>query len=154
MNIKKIIGVLLAGAFGAGITLGLTGNLLPKEKESIIRVEHRTGLPVTTARYGNDAGLLDFTVAAERAMPAVVHIKSTSTRPSRGGGRSQVPDLFREFFGPDIQAQPNSPRPSVGSGSGVILSEDGYIVTNNHVIDRADDIEVVLNDNRSYKAEV
>ncbi len=154
MNIKTIIGVLLAGAFGAGITLGLTGNLLPKEKESIIRVEHHNGLPVTSARYGNDTGLLDFTIAAERTMPAVVHIKSTSTRPSRSGGRSQVPDILREFFGPDAQIQPNSPRPSVGSGSGVILSEDGYIVTNNHVIDRADDIEVVLNDNRSYKAEV
>jgi len=154
-DMKRIIGVLLAAAFGTLVTLTLTGNLFG-DKKSVIRVEHSDNLPVKSARYTEDGALLDFTVAAERTMPAVVHIKSTQVRSRRGGNTpSQLPDLFREFFGPDMEGQrPSQPRPSVGSGSGVILTEDGYIVTNNHVVKGADDIEVVLNDNRSFKAEV
>lgn len=150
---KRFIGVFLAAIFGALMTLALTGNLFGGKQESVIRVEHTNGLPVTSARLSESGDFVDFTSAAALATPAVVHIKSTSTRPSRNSG-GQMPDLFREFFGPDPRMEPRSPRPSIGSGSGVILTEDGYIVTNNHVIDKADDIEVVLNDNRSFKAQI
>lgn len=150
-NMKRTIGIFLAAVFGSLITLGVYAFFFDKE-ESVIRVEHSNSAPVASTKYNGDTPLLDFTVAAERSMPAVVHIKSTSvgrgSQPSAG-----IPDLFREFFG-DPNSQGGQPRPQVGSGSGVILTSDGYIVTNNHVIDRADDIEVILNDNRTFKAKI
>lgn len=100
---------------------------------------------------------LNFVYAAETATPAVVHIRSNysastaSQQPNRHPLEEMFPDLFEE----------GAPAPRRGgmipqgaSGSGVILSADGYIVTNNHVIDRADKVEVTLSDNRSYTAEV
>lgn len=147
-EMKRYLGVFLAAVFGVLVTLALTGNFPgDKSKKSVLRVEHSSPLQVSSARYGTADGLLDFTESAEIAMPAVVHIKSTSTRRPTSQ-QNQMPDLFREFFGPQTQ------RPSVGSGSGVILTDDGYIVTNNHVIDNADGIEVILNDNRSFEAKV
>ena len=98
---------------------------------------------------------LDFTSTAEKVMDAVVHIRSSRAgRADDGGDPFGMPeDLFDFFFGPRNRRQnPEGRRPSIGEGSGVIISEDGYIVTNNHVIDNADDIEVTLHDNRSFKA--
>jgi serine protease Do len=89
---------------------------------------------------------LDFTAIAEKATPAVVFIKSTQSTSSR---QSEIPEELRQFFG---QRGPSGP--SVSSGSGVIISEGGYIVTNNHVVADADIVEVTLNDNRTFKAEV
>jgi Do/DeqQ family serine protease len=98
--------------------------------------------------------------------PAVVHIKSTKVQQVHRGPYGGTPDqdlygndLFRYFFGPrdhfeTPDPQRRGPSPRVGSGSGVLISEDGYIVTNNHVIDRADQIEVVMDDRRSFKAEL
>jgi Do/DeqQ family serine protease len=101
---------------------------------------------------------LNFITAAEVATPAVVHIRSTynasatSNRP-QGNYRHPFEDMFPDLFG-NPGGQRSMPGPRGSSGSGVIMSGDGYIVTNNHVIDNADEIEVVLNDNRSYKAEL
>lgn len=102
---------------------------------------------------------LDFTDTSQKVLDAVVHIKSIRTREQGSmGSTRQLPDPFREFFGdmfknqiPDggIQSQP-----MVATGSGVIINEKGYIVTNNHVIDDADEVEVTLYDNESYKATV
>ena len=98
---------------------------------------------------------LDFTVATQLVTPSVVHIKSISTGKTSSGGNGFPEDdflaPFRDFFGDNF-----SPRsgPREGSGSGVILSQDGYIVTNNHVIENADDIQVTLHDNRTYPATV
>ncbi len=89
----------------------------------------------------------DFHLAAERTMPAVVHIKSILTTK----GRSNY-DAFYELFG--LRPQPSSGRQQMSTGSGVILSPDGYIVTNNHVIEKADELTVTLFDNRSYSATV
>lgn len=107
---------------------------------------------------------LDFTRIAEGVMDAVVHVKSTTTSVGRGNSLQQLPDPFRDFFR-DQQPFDNfffkqfpekggNPMPQVGTGSGVIINPDGYIVTNNHVIADADDVEVTLHDNRSYKATV
>ncbi|KAB7731640.1 Do family serine endopeptidase [Rudanella paleaurantiibacter] len=96
----------------------------------------------------------DFAYAAESATPTVVHIRTTVTRTVR---QQQVPDIFREFFGDEFGgAQPRQPRRQQGqaSGSGVIISKDGYIVTNNHVVQDADQVEVVMTDKRSFKAKV
>ena len=87
----------------------------------------------------------DFTYAAESAVDAVVYVKVISEQQSQAAPS----DLFEFFFGYD--RQPNS-RKVAASGSGVIIREDGYIVTNNHVIDNATDIEVTLNNNNTYKA--
>lgn len=87
----------------------------------------------------------DFTQAAEMTVNAVVHIKSTVMTTERISGDP----FFDLFFGNRGQGQP---QPKVGYGSGVIISSDGYIVTNNHVIDNSDEIEVTLNDNRKFKA--
>ena len=89
----------------------------------------------------------DFTKAAEATVNAVVHIKSTTLTTQRSKNQS----LFDEFFG-GRGGSGNIQQPKVGYGSGVIISEDGYIVTNNHVIDDSDEIEITLNDNRQYKA--
>lgn len=89
----------------------------------------------------------DFTNAAERSVNAVVHIKTTSEQVNNLNY-----DPFAEwFYGPQKRQQNYSME---GSGSGVIISEDGYIVTNNHVVSGADKIEVVLNDKRTYVGEI
>ncbi|MCU0396703.1 MAG: Do family serine endopeptidase [Cyclobacteriaceae bacterium] len=90
---------------------------------------------------------MDFTAVAEKVTPAVVHIRSTQARSTRE--QSQQYDPFRDFFG-----IPRNYGPTQSSGSGVIINESGYIVTNNHVVADADVVDVTLNDNRSFKAEV
>ncbi len=97
--------------------------------------------------------LPDFTVVAEMTVNTVVHIRAEFERPSSiydeffGGS-----DMFREFFGPRQRRAPE--RRVQGSGSGVILSSDGYVITNNHVVQDAVQIEVSLNDNRVFEATV
>lgn len=92
---------------------------------------------------------LNFVYAAEVSTPTVVHIRSTFEGRSYGNSMED----FWEFFG---YRQPNNDRgrrpQSRGFGSGVIISEDGYIITNNHVIDHAGEIEVTLADKRNYDA--
>ena len=93
---------------------------------------------------------LNFVFAAKNATPSVVHIKTTY----RAGAQSRNPfnDFFRDHFGDRYDRKGYGQ--SLGAGSGVIVSDDGYIVTNNHVVDNASEIEVVLSDNRSYQAKV
>lgn len=90
-------------------------------------------------------GALDFTYAAEISTPAVVHITTTSVE--KAPAENLGP--FGDFFGGRGY---NIPRQ--GSGSGVIITNDGYIVTNNHVIDKAQEITVILNDGREYEGEI
>lgn len=114
--------------------------------------------PVTTT---------DFSKAAESTINGVVSIKSYVTprgysRGGRGGGGDFFVDPFFEYFFGSPQGnqrrqqqQPEQPREQQsGLGSGVILTSDGYIVTNNHVIDEAERLEVTLNDNRTFDATV
>ena len=88
----------------------------------------------------------DFTYAAESAVDAVVYVKVTSTQT-----QPQAPSSIFDYFFGFPQGTPQQ-REKVGSGSGVIIREDGYIVTNNHVIDGATKIEVTLNSNQTYQA--
>jgi len=96
----------------------------------------------------------DFTAAAEKVTPAVVHITSVQQSASASNESQQIPEFFRDFFGDQFRGSPQQQRPRTGAGSGVIISSDGYIVSNNHVIADADELTVVLVDNRSYKAKV
>ncbi len=154
MKLRKLTGLLLAGIFGSVLTLGSYKAFFDQNKETVVRVAHESSLPIVNSRYqGQTEGNLDFTAPAEAVMPSVVFIKSTQLR-SSSPAQPQMPDFFRDFFGEDFRGRMPQNRPRVGSGSGVIISEDGYIVTNNHVVENADDIEVSLNDNRTYKAEL
>jgi Do/DeqQ family serine protease len=134
-----------------------------------IKIEHQNQVPVQGAMFTVDSEgdiiPLDFTKTAEQVIDAVVHITSTQTMAVSQQGTPQNPfgdmfddDIFRRFFGPDFRFdapnQPRGPQARTGTGSGVIVSTDGYIVTNNHVIENADDIEVTMNDNRSFKAKL
>lgn len=96
-----------------------------------------------------DAQPVDLTLAAENSVHAVVHIKSTER--SKTKTVQEMPDIFDFFFGEGAGRQRQvQTEPRVGFGSGVIISKDGYIVTNNHVIEGADEISVKLNDNREF----
>jgi serine protease Do len=106
----------------------------------------------------------DFTQAAEKTVNAVVCIKSYTTRQQNpyGQGGYDPFGMFDFFFGTPQQPRQQAPQQQrkksepvqSGLGSGVIISEDGYIVTNNHVVDGADKLEVLFNDNSSYDARI
>lgn len=103
----------------------------------------------------SSAGNPDFTQAAAAVTPAVVHI--VTTYEPRGGGRSRQGgispfDMFEEFFGRPQGRQ--QVQPATASGSGVIISTDGYIVTNNHVVEDANTIKVELTDKRTFEAKL
>ena len=105
---------------------------------------------------------VDLTYAAEKALPAVVHIKFVQNSKTQ---TVTVDDPFGDFFDPfgffgqgrgnngKRQQQVQTPKRE-GIGSGVIISADGYIVTNNHVVDGADELQVTLNDNREFSAKI
>ncbi|WP_052958704.1 Do family serine endopeptidase [Maribacter thermophilus] len=143
------------------VSLGVIGfNRLNQKEEvkGVTTVETVKGKHVLyTADDEGNIKPLDFTDTSKKVLDAVVHIKSTQMSSGYDNSRArELPDPFKEFFGdmfkgqtPEIQSQPR-----VGTGSGVIINDKGYIVTNNHVIDNADDIEVTLYDNESYKATV
>ncbi len=121
------------------------------------------------------SGLPDFTGLVEQVGPGVVNIETTVTRrdamarSGRNGGAmpddEQVPEFFRRFFGPDFQ-MPGAPRQAPGqdedgdaiagksTGSGFIISADGYVLTNHHVVDGASEVTVKLTDRREFKAKV
>ena len=106
--------------------------------------------PVSLASYSGQTSSqgiapVDFTQAAERSVEAVVHVKTKYYR------QQYVDPFYHFFFGRPQQSQQPS---AMASGSGVILSNDGYIVTNNHVIEDANEIEVVLNDKRTFAAQL
>jgi len=143
---KKIGSSLLIALFAGFFTLG--AYKLFFEKENYTVVSERPETPVFATSYtptsAKGAGIneVDFTVAAENTVNAVVHVKNVTLNRSSGS-------LFDFFYGSG-----GSQRPQIGTGSGVIITPDGYIVTNNHVIDKANQLQVTLNNNKTYEAEL
>jgi Do/DeqQ family serine protease len=143
---KKILTLACVSALGGLLTLG--GYKLFIEKDSKrLTIEQPTDFPVyvstNSANTFNSNAFIapNFVEAAEKSLDAVVHVKNTSI--------INVPMTMQDlFFGR------NSKRAQIGTGSGVIISPTGYIVTNNHVISDANEISITLNNNKSYNAEL
>ena len=155
-TIKKIFGY-SALMFGSALVAGVTTYKLMEKhagEEAVVAVPQDGSYAMPTALFDNKpAQPVDLTGAAENSLHAVVHIKSTQLGKTQTV--QQMPDLFDFFFGDGMGRQQQvRTQPRVGFGSGVIISEDGYIVTNNHVIDGADEIDVKLNDNREFKGKL
>ncbi len=170
MNKNLFYSGLIAIVISLG-SMGLFASLYKNEKT--IKVEHVQATPAQRALYSVDQDgnivPLDFNQTAEKVLETVVYIKSTQlySASSQPHSYPNIPAPFRDFFGEEFdsffgprfrfetpRSAPGQSPARVGTGSGVIISEDGYIVTNNHVIANADDIEVTLHDNRNYKGTV
>lgn len=141
---KKIVSSIFLAFMGGVAALG-TGYLYNSYHQDGGKEELAKAAKTSNVRFTNYAGTpgvnSDFTMAAERSLNAVVYITTKTDQLAY--------DPWSAIFGGSPQSYE-----SHASGSGVIISKDGYIVTNHHVIDGAKDIEVTLNDKRSYKAEV
>jgi Do/DeqQ family serine protease len=111
-----------------------SNNSITKEKDNTVNISFS---PVSNKNLSIEN---NFVSAAEKTIHSVVHVKNTSV----SGGNSSLWDYFNNSEG----------KTRVGMGSGVIISEDGYIITNNHVIENASTIEVTTNDNKTYNAEL
>ncbi len=115
------------------------------DNPDVITIKEEQAIKYAAISNDGETALTDLTYAAEKSINTVVHIATQSVR---GGGWTSGNPFFDELFGMR-QQQPQLAR---GYGSGVILTEDGFIVTNNHVIDDAQNIKVILNDNREFDA--
>jgi serine protease Do len=138
---------------------------------AVLLVSHNVhATPVSPLDDHSVAAIMSLDAAMEqvasRVTPAVVNIAVTSkgseeqmsSNQQQGDGMDQIPPQLRRFFGGQgggmMQMQPQQPQIEHGIGSGVIISPDGYIVTNNHVVDGATEVRVTLHDRRILKAKV
>lgn len=129
-------------------------NLVTKKEEEVVSQDNES---FSTVNNHVPPNLPDFTYAAKIATPAVVHIKvRQDAKIVRHPLNNPLDQLFRDFFGDSFRINPKEYEQPAQEffGSGVIYTTDGYIVTNNHVVEGADHIEVTLNDNRSYVAKL
>lgn len=128
---------LIAGAMTLGgykLFVENTTQEIPVHQEEI-----PSYIPANLSNFDTINSSFDFTEAAEKTIHAVVHVKNTTI--------SKQPSSLRDYF-------KGEPRAMIGSGSGVIISPDGFIITNNHVIDNSTQLEVTLNNNKTYPAEL
>jgi serine protease Do len=155
-NLKKIkmknagkiaLGLVLVASVSAGVSY-LT--IKKVQSNGMAGFENASTPNVHLVNMNAPSGIeTDFTIAAENSVNAVVHIASKTMKTS-----SQSIDIFDYFFGGGGQQAPQQQQPQVGYGSGVIISQDGYIVTNNHVVEGTDEISVTLNERTTYSAKV
>ena len=150
---KKIGLIVFAAFLGGAVAIGAY-KLLERNDDGYSLTEKQNMMFASNPAKISSAGTVDFVQAAAAVSPAVVHIKttygSTVSNDQRGGG--DMADLFDQFFRGGGGRR--SPMPRAASGSGVILTADVYIVTNNHVVDKADKIEVILSNRRKVMAKV
>jgi serine protease Do len=148
MKGKYLLGGFLMAFLGAAIALfaytQITGKTSATVSKDSSGVEIQDARPYLTAMQMQE-GQIDFTYAAEQTVHAVVHVRTKSTV------SGQADNPIMEWFYGDRYSRP---REVSGYGSGVIISADGYIITNNHVIENAESIEVKLNDNRIFTAQL
>lgn len=144
---KKYTGYLVVAVLGGLIALGAFA-LIQKSGSSLKGVPQQSAPVQFTSMEGIPSTNPDFTAAANTSIHAVVHVKTEYARKN-----SMYDNFFNfhDFFGDSQYGQQG---PLQGAGSGVIISPDGYIVTNNHVVQDASKIEIVLNDKRSYEGTI
>ena len=171
MKFKQIVTTVLISAVTAAASIFVYGKYFQSRQPVVF--QNGTEIPVNYARYmpgtegnANATPPSDFTTAAKAAVPGVVHIKTKiNPRQVTNGNnlqrrRSILQDLFGDdFFGDEFNGEGDGRRyyipGQMASGSGVLISADGYIVTNNHVVADADEISVSLsNDHKTYKAKL
>ncbi|WP_159021232.1 trypsin-like peptidase domain-containing protein [Formosa sp. L2A11] len=141
---KKILTLVLVSALGGILTLGAYKMFLEGNDALVITKTENSSQFIPTSNVANTNAINNapnFTTAAENTVHSVVHVKNTSIV----SGQMTYKDLFLGR---------SSARPQVGTGSGVIISPDGYIITNNHVINNSQELTVTLNDNREFKAKI
>ncbi|UAB81188.1 trypsin-like peptidase domain-containing protein [Marixanthomonas sp. SCSIO 43207] len=140
---KQTIKLITVALFAGAITLGGYKYFVEPDSEFVHSAtqESPSFIPTNFPNTPVSSTNADFTEAAEKTVHAVVHVKNTTI--------SRQPTNIMEYFNGG-----GRPREIVGAGSGVIISPDGYIITNNHVIANAAELEVTLNSNKIYKAEL
>ncbi|MGA9638030.1 trypsin-like peptidase domain-containing protein [Flavobacterium sp.] len=142
---KNISQLFVVSLLSGVLTLGAYKLLF--DSNSPLSLEKKTLTTLATDNYSRKVGLssnvLDFTEAADKTIHTVVHVKNVSRRTVS----NPMLEYFYGYKGGQSQEQ-------IGTGSGVIISEDGYIVTNNHVVKDASEIEITLNNKRSYTAKL
>lgn len=142
---KKILQLVLAGMVGGCFAFGafkfFDKNTVIYEQASPQKIPTSNSVAPTSIDFSTD-----FVIAASKANPAVVHINAKNKAYANYENRGYDP--FEDFWGYRRQ----SDKPMAGTGSGVLISKDGYIVTNNHVVGFADYIEVVTEDGTEYEA--
>ena len=148
-TIKKSASYIAFAFLRAVMALSLYSHFNSTENRAVVSEPKPVQLSSYAAPALPQGQLPDLTQAAEKSVSAVVHI-TTKTKNNLYDGNNQ---LFEFFFGPR-GGMNQEPQYSQAAGSGVIISDDGYIVTNNHVVDGASEIEVILNDNRKFTAKV
>ena len=137
---KQTLQLFTVALFTGALTLGGYKYFEESPKNKFLQTEQKINYtPVNFSGTNASAMETDFTIAAEKTVHAVVHVKNKTI--------SKQPTNIAEYFQGGGQ-----PREMIGSGSGVIISPDGYIITNNHVIANATELQVTLNDNRTYSA--
>lgn len=142
--------LVFAGIIGGLITLGGFQLTQPTSQQQTPKTQQ---VKTITPTFKNNKYIpLDFTEAASIAMPTVVHIKASESQKQAPSNSRQQPNrnMFDFFFDSPFNAPYGGKKE--GKGSGVIISQDGYIVTNKHVVDFADELEVTLYDDRTFKA--
>ena len=152
---KNILGVAAIVVLSAGVAGVTTYKMQNKEKSATFsELFQQNPNNLRLAAYNaTDAQPVDLTQAAESSVHAVVHIRAKQL--SKTQTVQSMPDIFDFFFGDGRgQQRQIQTQPRVGFGSGVIISKDGYIVTNNHVVEGADEITVKLNDDRELKGRI
>lgn len=152
---KQVISLAFASLLGGVVALG-GYFLLTENQPQETRIESRYSKQVNNVNVSGGDGFnvpFDFSEAAEKSMPAVVHISAKAITTASNKNRQQDQDnpFFNFFDNPLFNLEMP---PQQGTGSGVIYTQDGYIITNNHVVEFADEVEVTTFDKKTYQAEV
>ncbi|MCB9257283.1 MAG: trypsin-like peptidase domain-containing protein [Chitinophagales bacterium] len=148
MKVKNFFLLILSSCLGAIIGISWS-KFTPKE--SLTMEDKTEQVSFQKVNFTGNLSGPDFVAASSIVTPAVVHVNTSYKVDTDKSLQFYGDDFFRYFFGDPKNLQQ---RESKGSGSGVILSEDGYIITNNHVIENANEINISLSNNKSYKAEL